>query len=321
MKNKDLKKIAKIIKKASSIAIFSHTEPDFDAIGSALGLKYSLELCGKRADFISSEKQTEKAEKIFGNDFCTKKFDRESYDLFINMDNPARSRCEHEEVFGENTNSILLDHHKSLDLQGKYNYTNTNKSSCAEIVLDLLEAGHFPIDKRVASCLYAGLSTDSGAFINTNTNADSFLAAYKLLKYGANSIKFNEEHYRSMTEKELNIRQFIYNHFKIEKNIAFCTVSQEDMKNLKANKRDFSQISSELIKFDKANVSFSVVEKEPKAFYFSFRAKEGFPVRDIAEKFGGGGHLYACAGKIVDQKATATSVAKLILKEVKHKFN
>lgn len=321
MKSKDLKKIAKIIKKASSIAIFSHTEPDFDAIGSALGLKYSLELYGKKADFISSEKQTQKAEKIFGNDFYLAKFDKNNYDLFISVDNPTRSRCEHEEVFGLQTNSILIDHHKTRDLQGRNNYTDSTKSSCAEIVLKLLEVGHFPIDKKVATCLYAGLSTDSGAFINTNTNADSFLSAYKLLNYGADTTRFNEQYYRSITEKELHIKQFIYNNFKMEKNIAFCIVSQLDMKNLKANRHDFSQISSELIKLEKAKISLSVVEKEPKQFYFSFRAKEGFAVRDIAEKFGGGGHLYACAGKIVDQKATATSVAKLILKEVKQKFN
>ena len=87
-------------------------------------------------------------------------------------------------------------------------------------------------------------------------------------------------------------------------------------KYLRCTRPHFSQISSELIKLEKAKISLSVVEKEPKQFYFSFRAKEGFAVRDIAEKFGGGGHLYACAGKIVDQKATATSVAKLILKEM-----
>ena len=321
MTNKNLKNIAKIIKKSSAVAIFGHTEPDFDALGSALGLKYALMLCGKRADFISTGRSTEVAKNIFGEDFATKKFDASNYDLYIIVDTPAPSRCEHPEVFNENTNSILLDHHKLNGLTAKYNYVNTDKSACAEIVLDILEIGHFKINKQVATCLYAGLSTDTGSFINSNTNANSFLSAYKLIKYGANTAEFNEKYYRSVTEKEIKIKQFVYNNFKLQDGIASCSITQEDIKQLKATKRDFSQISSELIKFEQTKVALSVVEKEPNQFYFSFRSKNGYPVRDIAEMFGGGGHLYACAGNIVDKKASSQAIAKKIVKAVKNKFN
>lgn len=317
MKNDDLKKIAKVLKTAKKVAIFAHTEPDFDAIGSALALKSALNLINVKADYICSEVQTQTAISFFGENFATTKFDEKQYDTFISVDNPSKSRCEHANVFNCSSNSIVLDHHKNIDLNGKYNYIDTTKSSCCQIVFDLLLKGKYKINETIASYLFAGLAADTGSFIHSNTTQGSFLAAYKLKLLGANSDKFNEIFYKSITEKEINIKKFIYDNYKIQNGIVFCLISYDDMKKLKANKRDFSQVSSELNKLDKAKIAFSIVEKEKNMYYVSFRSKIGFPVREIAEKLGGGGHLYACASKIYDDKINVNLLSKRVLKEIK----
>lgn len=317
MKNDDLKKIAKILKTAKKVAIFAHTEPDFDAIGSALALKLALNLINVQADFICSEVQTQTAISFFGTNFATTKFNENQYDTYISVDNPSKSRCEHANVFNSRSNSIVLDHHKNIDLNGKYNYIDTTKSSCCQIVFDFLLKGKYKINETIASYLFAGLSADTSSFINSNTTHESFLAAYKLVLLGANSNKFNQIFYKSTTEKEIAVKKFIYDNYKIQNDIVFCLISYDDMKKLKANKSDFSQVSSELIKLNKANIAFSIVEKEKNIYYVSFRSKIGFPVREIAEKLGGGGHLYACACKIYDDKINVNILSKRVLKEIK----
>lgn len=317
---KEIKKIIHALKKAKSVAIFSHSDPDFDAIGSALGLKRALNNMGKKADFICDEEISAAPKKVFGDNFCVKNFDKKDYDLFVSLDNPTPSRCKCPECFSENTSSILIDHHRNLGLKAKYNYINIKRSSCSELVFEVLQKAKIKIDSIVATALYAGLSSDTNSFINSNTNADSLLDAHKLLKLGAEAAKFNEYYFRSLSSKEIEVKTFIYNNFKFDKNICYCLASQDDIKKLKANKRDFSAISSQLITFEKSLIAFSVVEKEPKEFYFSFRSKIGYPTREIAQQLGGGGHDYACAGKICDRNLSVEKVKRLIIKEIKKHY-
>ena len=52
-----MKKSIKLLKKAKTIALFSHVSPDPDTIGSTLALKLMLEQIGKKVDvFCDSEK-------------------------------------------------------------------------------------------------------------------------------------------------------------------------------------------------------------------------------------------------------------------------
>lgn len=315
-----IKNIIKALKQAKNIAIFSHSDPDFDAIGSALGLKFALNNMGKKADYICNEEMSVASKKFFGENYNLKIFDKKNYDLFISLDNPTPNRCQNPECFSENTSSILIDHHRNLGLKAKYNYIDITRSSCSEIIFEILEKGKIKIDSKTATALYAGLSADTNSFINSNTNAKSLITAYKLLNLGAQASKFNEIFFRSISNKEINIKSFIYNNFKFYKNICYCLVSQNDITKLKANKKDFSSISSQLICFEKSLIAFSIVEKEPKEFYFSFRSKIGYPTREIAECLGGGGHDYACAGKICDKKANVDSIKKLIIKEIKKHY-
>ena len=320
MKNNSLIEIAKVLKKSKNVAIFAHSEPDFDAISSALALKYALEQRKINADYICKDAHIQSAKDFFGDKISLEKFDKNKYDTYISVDNPSKLRCEHAEIFSSQTNSIVLDHHKNLDFLGKYNYVDIEKSSCSEIVFLLLEKGKFKINKNVASMLYAGLSADSGSFINTNTNADSFLNAYKLVTLGADIARFNEIFYRSVSEKEIRIRKFIYENYHLDNGIAYCTISNEKIKKLKADKKDFSTVSSELIKLKKAKIAFSVIEKEPCKFYTSFRSKKDYSVREIAEKFGGGGHKCACAFKIEDKNTSVEKIKNNVLKEIKNKI-
>ncbi len=319
MKNKNFKKIFKEIKKAKRVAIFAHTEPDFDAISSALAIKLALAKNNIEADYITNEKQNKKAIKFFGENFNITKFDEEKYDFFISVDTPTLSRTMFPNLFNDTTNSFVIDHHKNIDLHGKYNFISTEYSSCAEMVYKFLSDANVKIDKQIASYIYAGLSADTNSFTNNNTNENSFFVASQLKKYGAEINKFNELFYRSISQKEIAIRRFIDNNYKIEKSVVYCITTQEDIKQLKANKNEL-HISNQLIKLEDAKIAFAIIEKELCEYYVSFRSKDGFPCRDIVEKFGGGGHEYACACKIIDKSRNIEKIKDLILKEVKRKL-
>ena len=58
----------------------------------------------------------------------------------------------------------MIDHHKSNTLFGSANYVDANADSTTMLVAELLDAWGKTIDCDVASCLYAGLTIDTGSF-------------------------------------------------------------------------------------------------------------------------------------------------------------
>ena len=137
--SKDLKKIAKEIKKSNSIALFTHITPDCDALGSVFGMYYGLKSLGKKVDIYSKEEISVVEKLLFDASIIKKTLCKpEDYDLFIACDVPVPYRLgAYEEVFVKKENTIILDHHQSSGLVGKYNFVDTKRSSCSEIIFEL----------------------------------------------------------------------------------------------------------------------------------------------------------------------------------------
>ena len=55
-----LKKIADVLKKSEKIAIFTHINPDGDALGSSFGMKRVLDSMGKNATVYLGEEMPQK---------------------------------------------------------------------------------------------------------------------------------------------------------------------------------------------------------------------------------------------------------------------
>lgn len=314
---KNIKKIAKTIIRANSIALFTHISPDCDALGSVFALYYTLTEMGKTVSIYSKDKFANVENLLFDECVVQKKVcDSNKYDLFISCDAPALFRLgEYAEVFKEKANSIVIDHHQNGGLLGKFNYINKSRSSCCELVLEILEAMKVKISSQVASKLYAGLSSDTNSFANSNTNEQTFNSALKLMRAGAEIGYINECLYQSRTRKSIEFKKFLWNNAKIKGECAYCVISNQELKELKGNKEDCVGFSRSLISIQGVNYSFSIIEEAPGIFNVSLRSKIGYDVLTKAEKLGGGGHLCASGAKI--QAKSINEAKKMVLSTFK----
>ncbi len=313
----NLKEISKVIKKSKSVAIFTHISPDFDALGSSYTLCLALQKLGKKAKLFLSEELTSDQKKIYKNiTFSTQLSEEEAkeFDTLILTDASAKNRlAQFENVFLSHENTIVLDHHICLDEIAKYNYIKTDMSACSEITYQLIKLMKIKVDKEMATYLYAGLSSDTGSFRNSNTNENSFKTAMELYKEGADSVFVNEVLYDQASLKDIEFQKYLFNNFKLEKDCAYCTVDLKTLKKLNGSKAECSSFSRTLISFENVNYSFSLVE-ENGVYNLSLRSKVGYNVKQVAEKLGGGGHVCAAGAKI---KAESIELAKqLVLKEI-----
>ena len=313
-----LKEIAKIIKKSNSIAIFTHINPDFDALGSSMSLYYALKKLGKKVELYIKDKLTYQADLLLDASILTSDDCSDKYDLYIATDTPALHRLgDYADIFrNSNNNTIILDHHTNYDLKGKYNFIDVGFSSCSEISFNVIKLLKVKIDPLIATVIYAGLSSDTNSFVNGNTTATSFKNANELTKLGANIVDVNEKLYRTKTKTELKFKKYLYDNLKIVDNIAYCLIDLDTIKLLGGNKSNCSGFSTDLISIENIQYSFSIAEAEQGLYDISFRAKQGFNVNKIAKELGGGGHLCAAGAKI--KAENIETLAENILKIIKN---
>lgn len=294
-----LKEIAKRIKKAKSIAIFTHISPDFDALGSSYSLFYPLKEMGKNVSFFTKEKPNSHQKLMFEDVANHNACKVENFDLFICVDVSSLNRLgDYSRIFeNKNNETMVIDHHVCNNYIGKYNYINNERSSCCEIVLELLLVLKYKLNSKVASFLYAGLSSDTSSFQNSGTKINSHVAATKLIAFGADINKVNQVLYETRTIKEIAFKKYLWNNFKIHKDCAYCLVDYYSLVELKGKKADCDSFSRSLVSIEGVNRSFSLIEEKEGIFNLSMRSKVGYDVRTVAEKVGGGGHICAAGAK------------------------
>ena len=299
MMNSSFKQIAKKIKKAKSVAIFTHVNPDCDALGSSLPLALAIRSLNIKADVYVKDEFTYSKSLVFDkntvkNGHCNPN----DYDLMISTDVPSISRLgEYGEIFASFENRVVLDHHPNVNTLGKVYYVDTRFSSCSEISFLVIKALKANITKEIASYLYAGLSADTYSFMNANVNENSLKIALELLKNGADVNDINEKLYKTKTDKEVKLMSYMWKNYVIDNDIVYCLVDLQTLEKIKAQKSDCDNFSSELLCIDTVKCSFSIVELEKGLYNLSLRGKNNENVMSIAQKLGGGGHLRAAGAK------------------------
>ena len=76
---------------------------------------------------------------------------------------------------------INIDHHLMHSNFGTINFVDTSASSNSEQLVYLFDKMNMPLTKGEANCLYLGIAADTGRFQHSNTNAETFRIAARLV--------------------------------------------------------------------------------------------------------------------------------------------
>ena len=297
-------KLANEINNARKIAIFTHKSPDLDAIGSSLSLYYACKDLGKKVNIYLKDDITEHDIDLIIENPIKKEFIDKKYDIMISTDTSSPNLLgDFKDIFLNAKKKIVIDHHASDLLQGDFTYRQSKYSSCSEICYNIIKTLKVNFSPKIASLIFIGLTGDTNSFINTNTTANSFYVAYKCIKAGADITRINDLEYKSKTKKIIDLEKYLLNNYKIENGISYCLITHKKLNELGAIKEDCDFYSSKLLTIKEAKISFSLIEQYPDYYSLSMRGKLGYNVKEIATKFGGGGHISASGAKIVTNNA------------------
>ena len=141
--------------------ILVHGNADMDAIGSAYAIKSSF----PEAD-IYAPNGIDRVSKLVTEKMgitILEECDISSYDLVVVVDTSSPEQLETEIEIPKD--SVIIDHHMPTGKWDGYNlYCDETKTSCCEIVKDILDANGIDIDRDTALMLIGGMITDSGHF-------------------------------------------------------------------------------------------------------------------------------------------------------------
>lgn len=303
------------IEKYSKIFIIGHNGPDFDSIGSAVGL-YALVTHFYKKAYIIINEEADMIEpgvkkilddhnarfKIINNKEFEELADKDSLLILtdVNKDNMI-SIGDKLDLVG---NIAIIDHHNEDEhtIPTKISFIDEKLSSASEIVARLL--GNFKVKygEDIANFLLAGINLDTGRF-KKNSTSKTHDVAKTLIKNGANSTYINNLFLEEF-ESYCRISSLIINGTVIKKysetmspiQISF-TLNRNNPKEI-YHKEDYAKTADRMMKFRGIDASFILGYIDEKTVHISARGGQRVNVGKIMQKMNGGGNPQSAGGRI-----------------------
>ena len=313
---KELEKFKNFIDKANSIAISAHINPDGDALGSALGLRKSLELYGKKADVIKIS-QVDDYLKFLPQIENYKEPSQKEYDLFIIVDCSEFDRIDKAiEICKKSKKVIVIDHHEGGSIKTDLNIIHSDSPASCELVYEIIKRLNLPMDKEIATLLYAGLVTDTGRFLYSNISELTFYTAADLYKIGADFEMIYKNLYQNKEISKLQFENHLLNKVEFKKPYALVGVSQKTCLDFGVQMGDSESVVNMLRDLKGIEVACLVKEYGENEYKISLRSKDYLDVSEIARNNGGGGHIRASGFTLnADSMDEALNKMRKILEE------
>jgi len=275
----------------------SHTRPDGDAIGSVLSLAEVLDQLGCQADIVF-------ADPIPSSYNTLPNIARIHHTPSANDVDPTGTtpaillECDGIVRTGllglEGRTLINIDHHASGRPFASVNWIDEHACAVAAMVYQIAVAANVEITPSMATCLYAGILSDTGTFTYSSTTADTFAMVHHLAACGANPSRIARDIYLSNPASKIRLLGIALSNLQCDDDLAWTWVTSEDMDRIGAIAEDCEGVVNYLISI--AGVESAVFLREvanADQFRLSIRSKGETDVARIAERFGGGGHRNA----------------------------
>lgn len=313
MKKDDIIKINQLLKTPKQIVIVPHKNPDGDAIGSTLGLYLYLLKHKQNVTVIAPNDYPDFLKWMPGESKILKyEFQKEVSDILISqaeviftLDFNALNRTGdmEEALTSSKALKIMIDHHQQPDNYATYMYSDVSMSSTCEMVYNFIEmlGDKNLIDQDIASCLYAGILTDTGSFRFPSTTSKTHQIAGNLIKKGANHSEIYNQIFDNNSYERMQLLGCALSNLKIltEYRTAYITLSQEELNQFNYKKGDTEGFVNYALSLN--NIIFAAIfieDSQNNIVKISLRSKGNFSVNEFSRThFEGGGHTNAAGGK------------------------
>lgn len=313
MNSEDIRRVNDLLSTPKKVCIIPHKNPDGDAIGSTLALSFFLQEMGHEISPIVPNEYPDFLKWMPGTD-TIRNYERDSggltgsilkADAIFCLDYNDLSRIGDMEsvVKGAPGTKIMIDHHRDPSDFAEIAYSDPAMSSTCEMVFNFIKglSPAFSVSPEIATCLYAGILTDTGSFKFDATTSTTHRVAAELIDSGADHGAIHRAIFDTFSADRLRLLGTALKNLTIleEYNTAYIALSKEELEAHNYKKGDTEGFVNYGLAIAAVRFALIFIENsDDGVIKISLRSQGDFSVNEFArEHFDGGGHANAAGGR------------------------
>jgi bifunctional oligoribonuclease and PAP phosphatase NrnA len=292
------------INAANSVILSTHKQCDGDGLGALLALYHGLRKSGKKVRIMLVDDvpkkyfflEPEKYLEIFTSPHTA----LEETDLTLIFDTNDRRLIEplYAALQKSCREILFVDHHPVLN-QGPEptagSFIDTRAASTGEISYFIIKGLGIRMDERMAQALYTSIAFDTQLFKFVKNSVNSHLIAAELLMHLNNAEDIHRHLFSTHTRGKVAFLAKVLGQIEYFENgqIAVLKLHAKDLKDHGLDMDDSRDVIDMLMNVNTLQAAALFREDAPNEYKLSLRSKGGLEVLGIAERFQGGGHMFA----------------------------
>lgn len=294
----EFKMLEKAIKEYELIILYRHQSPDFDALGSQMGLYHWIKdnYPEKEVHYVGDRHPDLMPELFpYPEELSDEVYQRRHLAITVDISNRSRIAENH---LSKAARVIKIDHHPLPNEEERFGddlIVHPDRPAASEIIalFVLSRSRKYRITKECATALYCGIVGDTGKFTYQDTDGATLRIAGDLADYGVDINNLILAMY-SMDQRRIEILRECLNHYKVTaKGTAYYVFDKEDMARLNMTVDQGNLHINVFRDMKGVKAAMSVTWDEKNGHYRVSLRSARIHIAPIAVRFGGGGHDFA----------------------------
>jgi phosphoesterase RecJ-like protein len=294
-------------REAPSVALTTHVNPDADGLGALAALRRWLLDLGTHVDVVLPTVPGEKyafldpddAFLVAGRDVDLRAIDPPA--LVCIVDTCTWQQLEGVEALVQAAGAevVVIDHHRTTNALADLELVDPEAAAAVVLVHRLLTLAGADIDAHTAGALFVGLLGDTDGFRLPNVGPETFRLAGDLVEAGADPWAVHERLNLSDRLEKLHLwgRAVQTLHVAVGGRVAVLHVTRAMLRDVDAETGDTEGLINASLQVRGVKAGVLLRETEGEDVRVSLRSVPGVNVLQVAEQFGGGGHVRAAGAR------------------------
>ncbi|MGZ4571243.1 MAG: DHH family phosphoesterase [Blastococcus sp.] len=305
----------------ATVVLSGHVQPDADALGSTLALAEALRRRGARvlATFPDPFTLPPSLAWLPGVDGLVPSSSvPSSPDVFVSLDAASPGRLGELAPLLDNAGtSLVVDHHVSNGGFGDVCLVDAAAPATVTLVAGLLDGLGVALDRRLATCLYAGLAADTGSFRFGNTRPDTHDLAARLLATGIDHSDISRRLFDTAPFGWLRLLSQVTGRAVLESEVGAGLVwtwsSTAEAAEHGLPGEQLEALVDVVRSTQEADVACVLKGQDDGSWSVSLRSRGTTDVARVAMTLGGGGHTLAAGfSSFSDRESTIAAIRKAL---------
>lgn len=316
------KQIKTRLTEAKKIVIVQADNPDGDSLASSLALEHILGDFGKDVVLYCGVDMPGYLRYMKGWDRVVSELPT-NFDLSIIVDTASLDLLETLQKTSKlswltSKPCIVIDHHQTAStIEFTKDQYIKPAISTTEVIYDLCKELDLPINKEAAGFISIGILSDSLGLTTETTTADSIAALSEMVRAGANLAEIDTER-KKLQKKSPEILSYKGKllqrvEYVLDGKLALITIPWEEIEKYSHEYNPSMLVLDEMRQVQGVEAAVAFKLYPDGRITGKVRTNYGVKIAaTLAEKFGGGGHVYASGFRVTDGRTFETIKNELI---------